>query len=233
MALPEMTIQAYKDEKYATKAGGELSIPFAIETLKLRLANQISGPGVINGSSGYAAYQGGETAALHVTLKYDTVIADNPATLSLGYKQLKDKLSAFMTAAYTMNGDTHEANFLMLSCGEMLLGDGKPGDAFHCRLADIRLRYTQVDKEGRPTAFEAACTFVESLAAKTIRKLENKSSPDLTHIRLVKEQESLPWKTWDIYRDPGYLIGVAEVNGLDSLRQLNPGDSLIFPPLEK
>jgi hypothetical protein len=57
--------------------------------------------------------------------------------------------------------------------------------------------------------------------------------PDLTHIRKVKQGDTLPLMCYSIYGDPKYYLQVAEVNGLANFRQLKPGSDLFFPPLKK
>ena len=62
---------------------------------------------------------------------------------------------------------------------------------------------------------------------------EKKSSPDLTHERVVKEGDNLPLMTYRIYGDPKYYLEVARVNGLTNFRKLTPGQKIVFPPIEK
>jgi len=62
---------------------------------------------------------------------------------------------------------------------------------------------------------------------------ENSQSPDLTHIRIVKEGDTLPLLCHQVYGDPKYYIAVAAVNGLNDFRNLKKGERIMFPPLEK
>jgi nucleoid-associated protein YgaU len=62
---------------------------------------------------------------------------------------------------------------------------------------------------------------------------ENKSSPDLTHVRVVKAGDTLPLLTKAIYGSSRDYLRVAEHNGLDNFRDLTPGRRLVFPPLEQ
>ncbi|NOY83787.1 MAG: hypothetical protein GXO96_02990 [Nitrospirae bacterium] len=61
---------------------------------------------------------------------------------------------------------------------------------------------------------------------------ENKSSPDLTHVRLVKSGDTLPLMSKEIYGTSVHYLRVAQVNGLDDFRNLVPGQEIFFPPLE-
>jgi nucleoid-associated protein YgaU len=54
----------------------------------------------------------------------------------------------------------------------------------------------------------------------------------MTHVRLVKEGDTLPALTREIYGDYRYYLEVARVNQLDDFRSLEPGTRLFFPPLD-
>ncbi|HPF52255.1 MAG TPA: hypothetical protein PK335_11805, partial [Draconibacterium sp.] len=63
--------------------------------------------------------------------------------------------------------------------------------------------------------------------------LENNSSPDLTHVRMVNEGDTLPLMTYRIYGDSKYYLEVARVNKLTNFRKLKVGQKIFFPPIEK
>ena len=58
-------------------------------------------------------------------------------------------------------------------------------------------------------------------------------SADLTHVRLVKQGDSLPALCEQVYGNPRLVAEVARANGLDNFRALRAGMQLRFPPLEK
>ena len=231
-----MTILAYADDERKT-GEKKLSLPFKAESLKLSMANQIECDCTINSVSGGGQYQGGEPAVVDVTFLYDTTIYDDIATFTAGplldkNRDLKKQLKTLMDTVYSMDGKVHESRFLILKWGEMPLGNSK-GGGFYCRLKKMDVNFTLVGGDGKPLVAEVSCRFIEHLSDKAQEKMEDKSSPDLTHIRQVLVNDSLPYKTWDIYKDPRYLVDVARVNGLDTFRRLKVGQSLIFPPLEQ
>ena len=104
---------------------------------------------------------------------------------------------------------------------------------FDCRLQSVDIEYSAFDKNGAPLHATLKTTFVEDIeASKRIRE-EGKSSPDLTHTRVVKSGDTLPLLSKEIYGSSQYYIRVAEANNLDDFRNLTPGQTIIFPPLEK
>jgi nucleoid-associated protein YgaU len=58
-------------------------------------------------------------------------------------------------------------------------------------------------------------------------------SPDLTHVRLLRAGDSLPLLCHRIYGDAARCVQVAQANGLDSFRELEPGTRVVFPPLQR
>ena len=64
-----------------------------------------------------------------------------------------------------------------------------------------------------------------------VRTIKNR--PDLTHIRVVKEGDTLPSMANDIYGDFSYYLEVAKANNLQDFRNLIPGQKLYFPPFDK
>ena len=87
--------------------------------------------------------------------------------------------------------------------------------------------------DGTPIRAIATVKFKSSIEEQKRAAKENKSSPDLTHSRVVKQGDTLPLMCYSIYGDPKYYLQVAQVNGIGNFRQLIPGTSLFFPPIEK
>ena len=143
---------------------------------------------------------------------------------------MKEWVQTLTDMMYTMEGSTHEPRYLLLKWGEMAMGDSKSG-AFYGVLEEMDITYSIVGTDGEPLAAEVTCTFIESLSPKALEKKEGKNSPDLTHTRQVNVGDTLAHKTWEIYQNPGYMIAVARVNGLDNFRRLKPGTALVFPPI--
>ena len=63
--------------------------------------------------------------------------------------------------------------------------------------------------------------------------IENNSSPDLTHVRIVKEGDTLPLMAFRIYGDSKYYLEVAKANSITNFRKLKVGQQIFFPPINK
>jgi len=119
-----------------------------------------------------------------------------------------DDLANFKKAVFDYNGDQHKPNYLIISWGAL-------------------------KSDGTPLRAVAKVKFISHIEAEKRAAAENNKSPDLTHVRMVKEGDTLPLMTHRIYGDSKYYLEVAKVNNLSNFRSLTPGTKLFFPPLAK
>ncbi len=103
----------------------------------------------------------------------------------------------------------------------------------HCILLKADIAYKLFKPDGTPLRAVINATFKENIDDRTRVAKANDSSPDLTHVRVVKEGDTLPAMAHEIYGDFTRYIDVARVNGLNDFRRLAPGQRIFFPPLEK
>lgn len=122
------------------------------------------------------------------------------------------------------DGEMHRPRFLKLIWGKL---------ESRCVLVKADVVYKMFYPDGTPLRAIMTATFSENVDDKTRVKQENASSPDLTHVRTVKDGDTLMGLTTRIYGDVRYYLAVAEFNGLDHFQTLKPGTRLVFPPIEK
>ncbi len=139
-------------------------------------------------------------------------------------KTVKKAIAAFEAICLKMNGAIHEPQFLVVKWGSY---------SFPCRLQTLEINHSLFDAAGEPLRAELAVSFVEDKSAATIAREAAKSSPDLSHVRVVVAGDTLPLLCQDIYGSPRHYLKVAADNGLDDFRQLLPGQRLVFAPLDQ
>lgn len=139
-------------------------------------------------------------------------------------ESVKKQIKQFEKLCLKMNGDIHEPNFLKIVWGDHL--------TFSARLRSLDITYKLFDESGDPIRAELDVSFVEDKSAKTIFREAGKSSPDLTHVRVVKSGDTLPLLCKEIYGSSAHYLRVATHNSLDNFRELVPGQKLNFPPLD-
>jgi hypothetical protein len=141
---------------------------------------------------------------------------------ALGRKNVKDSIKTFRKLCLDMNGDIHQPNFLIIRWGDA---------EFHARLKSLDINYKLFDESGDPLRAELDVAFVSDKPAAAIAREAGKSSPDLTHVRVVRSGDTLPLLCREIYGSSEYYLRVAADNGLDDFRELVPGQRLRFAPL--
>ncbi len=135
-----------------------------------------------------------------------------------------DDLKLFKKITFEYNGDTHKPNYLKISWGSLL---------FTCVVTEFNLEYKLFNSSGKPIRAIVKVNFKHFVDEDKRAAKEKKSSPDLTHYRIVKEGDTLPLMTHRIYGDSKYYLKVANVNGLTNFRKLKAGQKITFPPIDK
>lgn len=135
---------------------------------------------------------------------------------------VKKDIQTFEKLCLRMNGSIHQPQFLVVRWGDF---------SFPGRLQQLDISYTLFDEAGDPLRAELQVRFVEDQANTTTALGAAKSSPDLTHVRIVKAGDTLPLLCQAIYGSAAHYLMVAGHNALDDFRQLQPGQRLLFPPL--
>ncbi|MCB0565595.1 MAG: hypothetical protein H6573_28075 [Lewinellaceae bacterium] len=140
-------------------------------------------------------------------------------------KPVAKQIDHFLNTVYNLKGEIHKPHFLKVVWGNSF--------TFDCILTSLDLNYTLFKPNGEPLRAKASATFLNYIEQEKRVKKENKKSPDLTHVRQVKEGDTLPLMVYNIYGDVSYYLQVARKNGLSTIRQLKVGTEMIFPPVVK
>lgn len=126
--------------------------------------------------------------------------------------------------ALQYDGETHKPNYLKITWGTLL---------FKGCLTELSITFKLFKPDGTPIRANATGKFKGFVEDNLRVAKENAQSPDLTHIRTVKEGDDLSLMCHRIYGDPKYYIEVARVNNLMNFRSLTAGQKLTFPPIDK
>ena len=121
-------------------------------------------------------------------------------------------------------GDIHEPKHFKIVWGSLL---------FKGRCTGLNIGIKLFNSDGKPIRALCKVSFNGSLEDNLRVAEERRSSPDLTHYRVMKEGDTLPLMCYSIYGSSAYYLQVARANGLTNLRTVKPGTELFFPPIEK
>jgi nucleoid-associated protein YgaU len=135
-----------------------------------------------------------------------------------------DDLEHFKKVVLDYNGDQHKPNYVMISWGSLL---------FKGSLIEMNVEFKLFRPDGTPLRAIAKAKFKGFVEDDLRVAKENKNSPDLTHYRIVRAGETLPLMSYRIYGDSSYYLAVAQANNLTNFRNLQPGQEIYFPPIQK
>ena len=123
------------------------------------------------------------------------------------------------------NGKIHRTSYLKVVWGKLQVR--------RCVLKSASIAYKLFRPDGIPLRAVITAAFTDNSDDQTRVAIAQDQSPDLTHVRLVKAGDNLPFLCERIYGDPWLYLQVAEANGIDDFRNLAPGTKVFFPPLAK
>jgi hypothetical protein len=223
----KMLILAFSDSKKAESGGvAEADESFEAlinpETYTLAYKLKFSNSGQGHGTSGkQLKYEYTEPAEMTFEFLFDnTGIIDGDPRDSIA-----DDLKQFRQVVIDYKGDSHEPRHFKLVWGE--------NSIFKGRVTEVDITYKLFKADGTPIRAVAKVTFKSSIEEEKRAAKEDKQSPDLTHVRMVRRGDTLPQLCYEEYGDPSRYLQVAAVNGLDNFRALSPGQKLKFPPIAK
>ncbi len=121
-------------------------------------------------------------------------------------------------------GGIHRTHYLVLVWGTFIV---------KAVLKSMQIKHEMFNSLGLPLRATISATFQAQSETLLEQLINNITSPDLTHLRTVNEGESLPLMAHEIYRDPKHYFEVARANDLDSFRNIESGEQIQFPPIDK
>lgn len=163
------------------------------------------------------------TGILSQRSSFGTNLFSNTTTESV-----PNQIKRFKEVAFDYHGEKHQPRYLKLIWGEK-----DTDEVFSGRMTSLTITYTLFKRDGTAIRATADATFKKSVSKQNEAASKSASSPDLTHVRIVKEGDTLPLMTYRIYGDSKYFLEVARVNNITNIRRLEVGRKIAFPPLDK
>ncbi|MFA6778250.1 MAG: hypothetical protein WCU80_00500 [Paludibacteraceae bacterium] len=149
-------------------------------------------------------------------------VLDASGAIERDEDSLPKKIEDLKNTVYTFIGDTHEPPYIRILWGSLN----------YCgRMREMNITYKMFDNNGEPIRAEVNLFIIRFTDIETVEKKKNASSPDLSHLFLIKSGDSLPKLCLNVYGSIDYVDEVARINGLSGFRKLEPGRQLLLPPL--
>jgi len=214
--LKKILIEAYKDPEYNEKDSMDFTAMFNPEQYAVKYeveSDDTSGSGTSGAAPTFKRLKPQDLAL-------DFTVDGTGATGEI--VDVNSKIEKFLKVAYEYQGDQHRPRYLKIIWGTLI---------FKCVLKSANITFNLFSPDGTPLRAKIAATFNGFIEDKLRAAKEESSSPDLTHLRTVKDGDTLPLMTYRIYGDSKYYYHVAEANDLKNLKKLKTGQQLYFPPL--
>jgi nucleoid-associated protein YgaU len=228
--LEKMLILGFKDSKEAETGGkAEAQKNDALfEALinpesytheyKLKYADSAQGQGT---SGQEMKYEKTEPEEMTFEFLFDnTGIIDGKAR-----DNIEDDIKKFKSILIEFQGDAHQPNVVKLVWGG--------NSVFVGRVLELSITYKLFSPNGNPLRAVAKVKFKSTVEEQKRAAEENRTSPDLTHIRVMKAGDTLPLMCTRIYGEPRHYMEVARKNNINNFRSIAPGTKISFPPFDK
>ena len=225
MSLTKLVIEGFTDEKCTASAGKFTALINPAEyshSHSIKVTRREDEKTPVNES-----YDSTDPETVDFTLMFDSTGAI-PGTKK---DSVFDSIDSLKDVCYYYNGTIHRPNYLKLKWGENFKRTKKGEKYFTCQLKSLNISYKLFAPDGTPLRAEAKLSLSEFRDAKTIVAAAGAQSPDLTHIRLVRQGDRLPLMCYEIYNDSSLYLQVAKVNNITNFRKIQPGQQIFFPPL--
>lgn len=217
--MEKLKIIAYKDVARTTKVGEiEVGINPSKYSTKYSVTYKSQSAAAGAGSSQTLGQVNAPTCDFQL-------IFDGTGIVYKSNNDVAEQIEAFKKLVYSYNGSAHQPNHLVLIWGR--------SDFFEGVITSFNIDFTLFKPNGVPLRATVNLGLVESKSPEKITLDAKQSSPDMSHIRVVTEGDTLPLMAHRIYGDSTYYLEVARVNNLKNFRDIKPGDRLTFPPLKK
>ncbi len=133
-----------------------------------------------------------------------------------------NEIDKFNHVVYDYEGEIHRPRKVLLVWGAL---------SFACVLTSASYEFKLFKSDGTPLRAHATCAFQESMTDVERELAEANSSPDLNHLREVREGDKLPLMAHKVYGDSKHYLAVALHNKIVNFRRLRPGARLAMPRL--
>lgn len=226
--LEKLTITAYQDDKRTIQVGKPFKAMFNPESFSQKHGTELVKKRGLGLSGRKLTYAYTEPSELSFKLLLDGTGSNEMGAVALvnsmmgADESVSDRIKHLLDISFKINGEIHEPNYMIVAWGNL---------NFPCRLSNLDIDYTSFNPDGTPLRAELNIKFLFDQETKKTQSLDAKSSPDLTHSRIVKDGDTLPLLSKEVYGSSTYYLWLAEQNRLDDFRNLVPGQRLFFPPL--
>lgn len=169
---------------------------------------------------------------LSVSLTFDGTAASPSSSVAalgqnietlLGTYDVHKEVQHFLEPIKT-NSESHAPLYVMVVWGKM---------KFPCVITSASVSYKLFRNDGVPLRAVLSVSLLEHMDKVAYKNELRLLSPDLTRAHTIIQGDRLDALCEKFYGDPSLYHEVARVNNLTNTRKLIPGNTLVFPPIDK
>ena len=234
--MANLKIEAFAKPDFSAKSG---SYEVYINPEKLSHKRSISQSAQESSNTAGTATQHStyDDEELSFDLHFDATGAIKPVEGEMKTYGVNAEIQKLLAVLYKYEGQAHEPYYLKVSW-PAIIGWGAKFEGvkdmfFKGKLSSIHTQYTLFNPDGVPLRALVSVVLKSFIDQKTLEKLKNNSSPDLSHLKTIRIGDKLPVMCDEVYNSMEYYIQIAQANQLINFRNIPLGKRLIFPPLEK
>ncbi len=220
--LEKLVFRAFRDKRVKDEEIGSFTVPINPESLGEDTQVRHDRSQHLGAEGNDARYRGTAPAKLNIQLLFD-----NTGTVEgnrLEGTPVPEQLRQFRAVVSKMDAESHKPPYIKVIYNNFV---------FDGILTDLKVQYTLYDSLGVPVRAKVTVNLEQFKEPEKRVREEDKRSPDLTHLRQIKEGDNLPLMAYRIYGKTNYYLQVARANGLINFRKLRVGSEIIFPAVDK
>lgn len=138
-------------------------------------------------------------------------------------KTVASQLKKLHAAVYDYDSGIHKPKYCAVIWGSYY--------GFEGHMEKLTVDYTLFASDGKPLRAKVNIVFIDLVNREEKNRKFNNNSPDMTHLKTIREGDRLPLMCNEIYYDPKYYLHIADMNDLTNFRNIPIGKRLLFPPL--
>lgn len=151
------------------------------------------------------------------TMSFEIYMDDTGAIPNSDGSNIQQRIEQLETAVYTLQDSQSEPGYVVLVWGSTI---------FHGRAESIDYDYSLFSSDGTPLRVKISLSFVGSFESSSSQATAGNQANVVT----FSSGDSLADYCESAYGDSSYSVDVAMLNGLDSIRNIAAGITVLLPP---
>jgi hypothetical protein len=221
--IKSMDIVAYADNTFQTATGDKYTATVNPGNFSLKYGSLFNQQNAQGASESVGSFN----RRLPQSLSFKFIFDASGVVPNTTAGDISAEFGLFKSVVYNYNSDMHQPRYVQLRYGVLI---------YNCIMTSMTVNFTLFKPSGAPIRAEVDCDFQGFIDDKKLAAVENRMSPDLTHIKTAMAGDTFPLVCYREYGDSKYYYQVAkymaaEYSTMIDFKQLTPGAKIVLPHL--